>query len=395
MSEDKKHEPTDKRLEDAKKKGQVSVSKDINHLVVTLVVFEVVYMMEKYWRDSFRAIMTSSLTYINENIPFRMAFGSILWECVVFFAVSSLVACGIALLCGLIGTWMQVGLMFTPEVLKLNFDKFNPITNLKQMFTGRNLFNFASNVIKALVVAYIIYTTIYGVLYTLILLPVGSLEGIYESSLEVFKSIERKTLMVFLPLAVLDFGIQKYFHKKQLRMSDKEVEDEHKESEGDPHVKGERKQFAHEIVFGEDPTPAKKADAVVVNPTHYAVALSYKPDRYPLPIVLARSVDEHAQNMIKVAHENNIPVIRYIWLARTLYADGSVNRSIPRTTLKAVAFVYRLIRELKAAEVDLSKPQEVAEEYTNTDGSNIMAKVMQVSKSAKQEELNNQNNPKK
>ena len=380
MSEDKKHEPTDKRLEDAKKKGQVSVSKDITHLFVTLVVFEVVYALEKYWREAFNAIMTSSLKYINEDISFRMAFGSILWESVVFFAVSSIVTCGIAVLSSLVGTWMQVGLIFTPEVLKLNFEKFNPVTNLKQMFTGRNLFNFASNLIKAIIVSYIIYTTIRSVLPNLVLLPVGSLEGIYEASLDVFKAIERRTLMVFLPLAVLDFGIQKFFHKKQLRMSDKEVEDEHKESEGDPHIKGERKQFAHEIVFGDDPKPAKKADAVVVNPSHYAVALSYKPDMYPLPIVLARSVDEHAQAMIKFAHENNIPVIRYIWLARTLYADGSVNRSIPRTTLKAVAFVYRLIRELKAAEADLTKPQEVSEEYTNTDGSNIMAKVMQVSK---------------
>jgi len=381
MSEDKKHEPTDKRLQDAKKKGQVSVSKDMTHLFVTLVVFEVVYMMEARWRDAFNAVMNSSLKYITEDISFRMAFGSILWEGFVFFAISSIVACGIAMLCSLIGTWMQVGIMFTPEVLKLNFGKFNPVTNLKQMFAGRNLFNFLSNLVKAIVVSYIIYTTIHGVLPNLVLLPVGTLEGIYESSLEVFKAIERKTLMVFLPLAVFDFAIQRYFHKKQLRMSDKEVEDEHKESEGDPHIKGERKQFAHEIVFGDAPAPAaKKADAVVVNPSHYAVALSYKPDSYPLPIVLARSVDEHAQAMIKLAHENNIPVIRYIWLARTLYADGSVNRAIPRTTLKAVAFVYRLIRELKAAQADLTKPQEVSEEYTNTDGSNIMAKVMQASK---------------
>ena len=383
MSEDKKHEPTDKRLQDAKKKGQVSVSKDITHLVVTLVVFEVVYMMEGRWRDAFNAIMNSALKYITEDISFRMAFGSLLWEGFVFFAISSIVACGIAMLCSLIGTWMQVGIMFAPEVLKLNFDKFNPVTNLKQMFTGRNLFNFLSNLAKAIIVAYIIYTTIHGVLPNLVLLPVGTLEGIYQAALEVFKSIERKTLMVFLPIAAFDFGIQKFFHKKQLRMSDKEVEDEHKESEGDPHIKGERKQFAHEIVFGDDPTPAKKADAVVVNLTHYAVALSYKPDRYPLPIVLARSVDEHAQAMIKFAHENNIPVIRYIWLARTLYADGSINRSIPRTTLKAVAFVYRLIRELKAAEADLTKPQEVSEEYTNTDGANIMAKVMQAGKENK------------
>jgi type III secretion protein U len=162
-----------------------------------------------------------------------------------------------------------------------------------------------------------------------------------------------------------------------MRMSDKELEDEHKEMEGDPHIKGERKQFAHEIVFGEDRSKAaKKADSVVVNPTHYAVALSYKPDEYPLPIILARGSDEEAQNLIKIAYENNIPVIRYIWLARTLYADGSLDKGIPRTTLKAVAFVYRLIQELKAAKADFSKAQEVADEYTNTDGGEIMSKLV-------------------
>ncbi len=376
MSEDKKHEPTDKRLEDAKKKGQVSISKDIPHLFVTLIVFEVVYFTEEVWRHSFHAIIFNTLNYIKEDVPFKMAFGSILWEMFIFFAISSLVACGIAMFCGLLGTWVQVGIMFTPDVLKLNFGKFNPFTNLKQMFSGRNLFNFASNFVKALIVLYIIYTTIYQALYALVLLPTSNLEGLYKSSLEIFKSIERKTLMVFIPLALLDFSIQRHFHRKQLRMSDKEVEDEHKESEGDPHIKGERKQFAHEIVFGEDPTPAKKADSVVVNPTHYAVALSYNPDKYALPIVLARSMDEDAQKMIKMAHENNIPVIRYVWLARTLYADGTVNRGIPRTTLKAVAFIYRLIRELKAAQADFKKPQEVADEYTNTDGTDLMSKVM-------------------
>jgi flagellar biosynthesis protein FlhB len=98
---------------------------------------------------------------------------------------------------------------------------------------------------------------------------------------------------------------------------------------------------------------------------------------------VARAYDEKAQNMIDYANKKNIPVIRYIWLARTLYADGSINRGVPRTTLKAVAFVYRLIRELKTANVDFSKTQEVADDYTNTNADNIMQKIMQAEKKQK------------
>lgn len=378
MSEDKKHEPTEKRLKDAAKKGQVSVSKDIPHLLETLVVFEVVYLLEEYWRNAIGAIMQTSIEYVHQNTSFKMAFASLFWDILIVFAISSLVACGVAMLCGLLGTWIQIGIAFTPEVLKPNLDKFNPVNNLKQMFSGRNLFNMMSNIAKALVILYIIHDTVYKILYAIVLVPTGTLTSMYQVVLEIFKSIERKTLMVFFPLAMLDFGIQKYFYKKQLRMSDKELEDEFKEMEGDPHLKGERKQFAHEIVFGDSHgAQAKKADSVVVNPTHYAVALSYNPEQYPLPIVLARGVDDDAQSLIDMAKENDIPVIRYIWLARTLYADGSVNRGIPRSTLKAVAFVYRLIRELKNAKVDMAKTQEVADEYTNTDGADIMNKIMQ------------------
>lgn len=378
MSEDKKHEPTDKRLNDAKKKGQVSISKDIPHLLETLIVFEVIYFLEEYWRNAFSSIMASCLGYITSDTSFKMTFASLLWEGIIFFSISSLIACGIAMLCNLFGTWMQIGIIFTPEVIKPNFSKFNPVNNIKQLFSFRSIFNLLINLFKAIIVAYIIYITVKGVIHVIVLLPNSTIEGIYQASLEIFKSIERKTVMFFIPLAALDFGIQRYFYKKQLRMSDKELHDEFKEMEGDPHIKGERKQFAHEIVFGE-PTKnqAKKADAVVVNPTHYAVALSYKPDQYPLPLVLARGVDEDAQELIKIAQENDIPVIRYIWLARTLYADGTENRGIPRSTLKATAFVYRLIKELKNTNVDFKKPQEVADEYTNTDGSDIMKKLMQ------------------
>jgi type III secretion protein U len=385
MSEDKKHEASDKRLEDSREKGQVAISKDIVHLLGTALVFETIYIGEERWRNAFGAIINSCMGYIKGNAPFTTSFASLLWEILVFFILSSVITCCIAVICSLMGTWMQVGILFAPEVLVPKLDKFNPVNNLKQMFVGKNLFTLATTIAKALIVTYMCYTIVKGLMYAIVLFPLGDLNSVYEHTLTIFKKVERQIMMIFLPIAGFDFAMQTYFHKKSLMMSDKELTDEFKEMEGDPEVKGERKQFAHEIVFGEDTSgqapPA--TDAVVVNPTHYAVALSYNSERYPIPIVLARAYDDKAQNMIDYANKKNIPVIRYIWLARTLYADGSINRGVPRTTLKAVAFVYRLIRELKTANVDFSKTQEVADDYTNTNADNIMQKIMQAEKKQK------------
>jgi len=378
MSEEKKHEPSEKRLEDSRKKGQVGLSKDIDKLLATLVVFETIFMMEGWARHIFLGIIDHLMQELGRNTEFWTHLRAMGMELLLFFAGITLVTVFLSALFHVLGVWMQIGILFAPEALVPKFEKFNPFTNLKQMFAGKSLSDFAINVVKMVVIFYIVYKAVYAVLNVLVLLPTGTIDGTYHAAIEIVKSIVRKTMILFIPIAAIDFGVQRYFYMKNLRMSDKEMMDEYKEMEGDPHVKGERKQFAHDIVFGDDPVPASEnADAVVINPEHYAIALSYNIKKFPLPIVLAKAYDDDAKRLIEVAKRKNIPVIRYVWLARTLYAEGTAQKRIPKSTLQAVAMVYRLIKQMREHHVPLDEIQSVNDDLMYKNAADI-AKVAKI-----------------
>jgi type III secretion protein U len=368
MSDDKKHPPSDKRLDDSRKKGQVSQSKDITHLFATWVMFEVVFALEGTARRVFIDIIDNLMRELARNTAFLNLLESLALQVLIFFAVISVIVLSISVLCHLLGTWGQIGFLIAPEALAPNFEKFNPIGNLKNMFAPKALTEFLLNLAKVCVISYMIYSIVYEALAALVLLPTGTIEFSYETAMSVVKKIVRNVMVLFIPIAAIDFGIQRHFYMKNLMMSDKEVMDEYKEMEGDPHVKGERKQFGHEIVFGEDPVPnTAQSDAVVVNPEHYAIALSYRPEKFPLPIIVARGYDQVARDMIAMAQQNNIPVVRYVWLARTLYANGHVNKRIPKMTLRAVAMIYQLITKLKSQHTDFTHIQSVDEKIMYRD----------------------------
>jgi type III secretion protein U len=149
-------------------------------------------------------------------------------------------------------------------------------------------------------------------------------------------------------LAMIDFAMQKYFHTKELMMDMEEIKKEYKESEGDPMVKGQRKQLAREWANSDPVKKTDDANAVVVNPTHFAVAMLFDQNLTPVPVVLAKGKDEVAQAMIRRAKERGIPVIRHVWLARTLYATCRPDTVVPKSSYEAVALVYAVVLELIA-----------------------------------------------
>jgi len=156
------------------------------------------------------------------------------------------------------------------------------------------------------------------------------------------------TLGLLLAMGIVDFALQKYFHAKKLRMSHDDIKKEYKQAEGDPHVKGHRRQLAKELLNQAPTTPRKPvedADMLVVNPTHYAVALYYRPGVTPLPVIHCKGQDDDALSLIERAKRAKIPVVQSVWLARTLYKVGD-GRHIPRTTLLAVAHIYQVVRQL-------------------------------------------------
>lgn len=357
MSE-KTEKATPKQVQDAREKGQVGQSQDLAKWLVLMVVSEVCLGMADESITRLQYLTALPLQRLHE--PFMRTLvevgGEAIWTLISFILCSV----GVAMLMRMVGSWMQIGILFVPKAIKLDLEKLNPIGHLKQMFSGQNLMNLLMSILKATAIGTTLYLTIMPVLGKLVLLANTDLTTYWHALLSVFRSVLRTTMGLLLALAVIDFALQKYFHAKKLRMSHDDIKKEYKESEGDPHVKSHRKHLAHELLNAEPskaPRPLEDADVLLVNPTHYAVALYYRPGATRLPLIHCKGQDEDALALIRRAQRARIPVVQSVWLARALYKVNT-GRPIPRETLQDVARIYQIIRQLDAVGEDVIQLEE-------------------------------------
>ncbi|MBP2844515.1 type III secretion system export apparatus subunit SctU [Dickeya oryzae] len=357
MSE-KTEKPTPKKLQDARKKGEVGQSQDVPKLLISVALLEMILTLTDNGMSKLQALMQLPLSRLSD--PFGHAANEVFSEALSLLGTFCLLTISVALLMRIVGGWIQYGPLFAVDALKIDFNRLNPVNQIKQMFTMRKLTDILTTILKATTIGLVFWLVVIPQLEWLVELAYGDLAAFWKGVESVLKSVARTTLSSLLALAILDFGLQKYYFLKQQRMSHEDIRNEFKNSEGDPHMKGHRKSVAQEIL-NEPASPRAKpniedADLLLVNPTHYAVALFYRPGKTPLPRILLKGEDEQAKALIARAQHANVPVIRFIWLARTLYRvpDGHY---IPRHTLQSVAQVYRILRQL---DNDLSQ-QEIIE----------------------------------
>ncbi|WP_321850365.1 type III secretion system export apparatus subunit SctU [Pseudomonas paraveronii] len=345
-SGEKKHPASAKKLRDQRKKGQVAQSQDVPKLLVLTALSEIALFTADTSMQRFQQMMALPIARIGQ--PFVRALEEVLTEALVLFFSFGLMMVGVAIGVKLISSWMQFGLLFAPESLKLDFNRVNPLTQLKQMFSAQSLMNLLMGIGKSLLLGLILYVVIGPSLGALINLANSDLQTYILALITLFRHLLHACLGVLLVLALIDLTLQKYFFAKRMRMTQVEVVKEYKDMEGDPHVKGQRRSLAYQLAQEE---PKKKlpkleeSDMLVVNPTHFAVALYYRPGQTPLPKLVAKGTDANARKLIDRAKAADVPVIQCVWLARTLY-EAKLGASIPRETLHAVALIYRTLRDL-------------------------------------------------
>jgi type III secretion protein U len=344
MAENKNLEPTDHKVEQAREKGQVAQSQDLSRLVNLVVVAEIAFILESHWRESIHSLMNFSYTSVGK--PFLPSLmeqltGSALLVALVFFFFAVLIPVVSAA-----AHWGQFGVLVAPEALTPKFDKFNPVNGFKQIFSMKKLVELLETVFKTVVIAIVVYLVTRSELNAILHLAGGAPKDSYAAFMTLLRNTFHITLVLCIIFAVIDFMIQKHFHKKELMMDMEEIKKEFKELEGDPQVKNKRKQIAKEWSNESPVATTENANAVVVNPTHFAVALFYDKEDENVPVVLAKGRDQVAHAMIDRARECGIPVIRHVWLARTLYASCKANTFVPKSSYESVAHVYAVIHYL-------------------------------------------------
>jgi len=343
---EKTEKATPKKLRDAKKKGQVAKSQDLPSAFTFIVSFWVTVGMSvtlyHYLADflvaTFRLIPHENLSTIVTQL-FLDSISVIFLASIPILIVVAFV--GVAI------TFLTVGPVFAPEVFKFDPKKFDPIQNLKAKFKLKTLVELIKSVIKISIASYIIYDIMWNSLPTLIRtvsLPTAAALVVFNTFLT---DVVIKVGLFFLAIAIIDFAYQKFDFSQEMKMEKFEVKQEYKNTEGDPHIKSKRRQIAQEIAYSEGPVGGvKRAQAVVTNPTHIAVALGYNKEMDAAPYVIAMGQGILAERIIAIATKSNIPVIRNIKLARKLWEEGEVHEFVPEDTYETIAEIIRWISAL-------------------------------------------------
>jgi flagellar biosynthetic protein FlhB len=344
----KTEDPTGRRVQEARDQGRVPKSIEINNLMMILALtISVVAFGGSMARD----ILNLALPFIQtpDMVPTDLNHLTTLgWKLLGLVLLAGAAPLILALFAAIGAGYFQFGLVLSGEQMKPSLEKISPLAGLKRIFSLRSFADFIKGLLKLALVGGIVYavlTPTVGELHKLIGMEIIQIVSIISDLLN------RLLFTVFAAMVVVaaaDLFYQRYEHIKSLRMSRQEIKDEMRESEGDPMVKGRLRQLRMERARKRMMAEVPKADVVVTNPTHYAVALKYDA-QMSSPKVVAKGVDKVAQKIREIAKENDVPVVENPPLARGLYAAVEVDQEITPEFYKAVAevigYIYRLKRK--------------------------------------------------
>jgi type III secretion protein U len=347
-SGDKTELPTQKKLRDARKKGDVAKSKDLGAAFVTVFWLILLALGSGFMVREIVAITELALTQ-SISQPFNVAFNTVLsasiWSLIKLSLITLL---PIAILATVV-EFAQIGPIATTEKLKPGFDKMNPVEGLKRMFGKDGLVELAKTLVKAalvlLVVTVVLKTAIAesgDILNLARSSPVAgngpavaslAAQNMYMLTMQLFGLV----VLVFMFVAILDRLYAKHAFIKKMMMSMRDIKQEHKDDEGDPYVKGARKQMHEEFANQNAVGATGGAAALLVNPTHIAIALNYDKDDSPVPVIAAKGEGPLAAAMRAEAERAGVPIIRSVVAARRLWARGEVGEIVPEEMFDAIA----------------------------------------------------------
>lgn len=346
---EKTEEPTSKKLEDTRKDGKVAKSKELSSGVELICLFVIlkVYIgsMGTQFMDCFTTIyekFPTYTTYWDGHIVktdyiflFQGVFLTILKLLLPFFVVGVIVSIAVNM--------VQFKFKISTKPMQPKFSKLNPISGFKRMFSAEKLIELLKSILKVILISAVVYSTIkddWVYLYKFYEMP---LNQALELIGNVVIDLGLKISLFFLIIAFADFAYQKYKFHKDLKMTKQEVKDEYKNAEGDPQVKGKIRQKMRDASQRRMMQDIPKADVVITNPTHFAVAIRYAPEENPAPVVLAKGTDYLAQKIKAIAKENGVELVENRPLARMLYANVEVGQQIPPELYQAVAEVLAAV----------------------------------------------------
>lgn len=345
--ESKTEQPTPKRLRDAKKKGQVVKSGDLNSAASFFLFTMLLSILGQYIYLNGQKFLKNSLT-VDYSDPITMNnAGTMLLDSISYFFILTFPFLLIALIVGITINLIQTGFMFTTTPLKPDFKRLNPVDGFKNIFSSKALFNLAKNLAKLLVVILITYLSISGSYKSILNTGLIGTEKLFFFFINFVKDVSFNIALVMLAIAIVDYIFQRREYLKNLRMTKQEIKDEYKEMEGNPQIKSARQQKQRQLAMSRMMSSIDTADVVITNPTHIAVVLRYNTTKDKAPVVVAKGMDYIAEKIKQKAREHKIPIIENKSLARTMYKDVEIGEYVPVELYKVIAEILAVVYQMK------------------------------------------------
>lgn len=374
MSEDadkdsKTFEPTQKKIQDAKKKGQTTRSKELSNFITllasALVFIAIAYGDNSAFKDWFQYSFTIEQRHLYSMGDFTERVAYAFFDAAILVLIFSVIV-GIAAMFGniIIGGWV-----FAPNNALPKMNKVNPLKGIQRMFSKKTVVELVKSILKIVLLG--------AIAFFFMSLYQSEISALSQQTIGVLATYVLETSVLFFTLVsmalifvvIIDAPYQFYEHRKNLMMTHEEIKRENKEQEGDPHLKGKLRQRQREMAMGRMMDDVPTADVVVTNPTHYSIALKYEEGKHNAPVVVASGVDTIAFKIREVANENNVLIVESPELARSMYRFVDIGDQIPEALFDAVAQIIMFIRQLD--ELNIEQKQQgldIIEEIRVPDG---------------------------
>lgn len=349
MAEGSKTEKaTPKKRRDERKKGHTFLSQDAVSVATLLASVFVLIIMAGSIVQQLGAFISYCITSCGQGLDADSLKEISLQGTSVLIKIVAPVTL-VTALCAIAATFAQTKFLVSGELLKPKFSRINPLQGIKRLFSLKSIVDAVKGFLKISLLLIIIYLSLSSLLQESAKYLYTDISAACQHLFQSGKSIVIRIIIAFVALAALDFMYQWWDYERQMKMSKQEIKEEYKQTEGDPQIKGKIKENQRRMAQRRMMQQVPKADVVIRNPTHYAVALRYRPEEDNAPIVLAKGQDELAQRIVKTAEENKVTVIENVTLARALYAETELNKEIPPDLYNAVAevlvYIYQLTKK--------------------------------------------------
>lgn len=347
----KTEEPTQKRREEAIKKGNVAFSREVNSfLVMALLALIISGFAPAMMRNA--ALLLSPFFEKADILPTDEKGFSQLLHKAAFGALAIIILPLLgSMVTAIASSLLQNGLILSNEPIQPKLERISPLSGIKRLFSMRSVIEFLKGIVKIIIVGFVAFLAVYPELNHIKQLPNSNTEAMlaYLALLATRMTVGVAVAMFF--IALLDVIYQRFQYIKSLRMSHQEIKEEYKQSEGDPVIKQRLRRLRQERARNRMMAAVPEADVVITNPTHFAVALVYDADTMKAPVAVAKGQDLIALKIREIAEENEVPVVENPPLARALFSSCELEKEIPITHYEAVAKVISYVYQLKRKKV--------------------------------------------